>query len=197
MGDQDHDGVAGSALDRRQGAAGPRRDQVAHRPRALGQVVLSPFFELGDRAQPARLGEVAALRKDHQRVPWADPAGELADRVDHLGPATLARRDEPRRQAVEDHVDHRLPLQRVLEHDPRPPVLLDEEVVDQEERVAGAGVAAENQPRRPIGSLQRLDPQIDPEIEAASVPALPQRRTNPRRCCSGPVIATRFSSIFS
>ena len=70
---------------------------------------------------------------------------EFADRIDRALSAIPPGRDELGRQAVEDDVDHWLPLQRLLEHDPGTTIFVHQEAVDQQERIARAGVPAEHQ----------------------------------------------------
>ena len=83
----------------------------------------------------------------------------------------IARADEPVRQPVQQDVDRRVPLQRVLEHDARLPVVLVDEGVHEQERVARPGVPAEHQEwpvvvRRWSRAVD-LDPQVQHSLRLA------------------------------
>ena len=159
-----------------------------------------------DRPQPPLDREVAALGEDQHRVAAAQVAahgGDLDLRV------ATARVDEPVRQPPADHVDQRVQRQRLVHHDPRPPAVAAEQVVEDEQRVALAGVDAEHDERpsvrqRGFGALGPVDrhahardPQRRPRDGAdepaqnrvvGTVPAVrarrptaPSRRRPPRR----------------
>ena len=165
--DQQHVRVRGRGH-RGERAAGPRGHQVVH-PFGLGRLVGVPEpAQPLDRPGPAPLGEVAALREDDHRVARAGPAGQRGDRLGDVVGDVRVRGDEAVRQPVEQHVDGRVELQRVLEHDPRPQLGERHQLADQQHRVARPGVPAEHQlrpvpaERAPVAGADHPQPERPP-----------------------------------
>ncbi len=170
--DEDHAGVR-RRVHRREQPAGPGRQDVAHPLGALRHPVQAALAQPFDRPDPAARREVAALREDHERVVLVEADGEVADVL--LDRSALAvRRDEPVRQPVEQHVDRRVPLQHVLEHDPRLAVEPVDQRVDEHERVARAGVPAHHELGPPGQRGVRVGAD-DVEVQPQRPPRLPEQ----------------------
>ncbi len=100
-----------------------------------------------DRTGAPRRRDVAPLREDQQGVARGHGCRQAPDLLDH-GVLLPGRRVQERHgQPVEQHVDHRVPLEGLLEDHARPTTLPRQQLVDEEERVAGSGMAAQDQQR--------------------------------------------------
>ena len=88
--------------------------------------------------------EVAALRKDEQRVLVAEARRQLRDLALRVA---AARVDKAIGQPVAEDVEQRLQAQRLVQHDARAAAVADQQLVQDEQRVALAGVAAEHDQR--------------------------------------------------
>ena len=151
MGDE-HDVRLRGRLDRGERAAVPRRQDAFHRLRPLGRAVVALAAQVGDRPQPQPLGEVVALRVEHEGVAVAHPAGEVSDLPHEVVAVLRVVVDEEARQAVADDVDDRIPLEEAEHHDARPPVVPDHQLADHHQRVAEAGMPPEDEERPGRGS---------------------------------------------
>jgi hypothetical protein len=169
--DDEHGGVVGCGVERGQEAAGVRHHDVRHTVRAVGQGVLTARPQRRDAPGTPLGRDVAALREQHEgavvREVTRDPGDRLGGAV-LAPPAPRGRRDEGGRQPVQQHVDRRVPLQRVLEDDgggaPRPA----QQGVEQDERVPGAGVPAHDDERGvgQGGAVGRLHDDPQPQCPA-------------------------------
>ena len=164
------------AAQRRQGAGRVRRHHVAH---LLARGRLAPATLAAEAPQgvaaPLR-GEVAALREQHQHPARPEAGGDVAD----LRFAVLRVRgvEHRVRHPVADEIDAGVDRQRLLEHDARGAVEVAEQLVDEQHRVAGAGMAAEEE-ERPVALQRRgrLRRRVlgDVDVAAGSAPASPCR----------------------
>jgi hypothetical protein len=108
-----------------------------------------------DGPAPAERCPVAALGEDDERVATAQPGREPPDLLGALpcgvpaGVRLLA--EEGVGQAVGQDVDARVELQRGLHDHPRAALAAADQVVDEQERVAGARVPAEHDERAVAG----------------------------------------------
>ena len=137
MGDH-HDVGLGGGVQRRQQAAGPGSQHVPHALRAVGHRPVAAGAQPVDLLRAATGREVSALREDHEGVVAVQVGGEGADLVHDVVPAG----DELGRDPVQQHVDHRVPGERLLEHHPRLAVVGVHQRVDQHEGVGRARVPA-------------------------------------------------------
>jgi hypothetical protein len=113
------------------------------------------------------VGEVATFWKKQQGVVAVHSFSEDADRRGDVASGAGFGRDEPARQSIDEHVDHRIELKRILEHDPRLALIHRDEFVDEQKRVAGSRMAAEHE-QRPLRGRE------SPEESAVRVVPRPQ-----------------------
>ena len=144
--DEDHVGVR-AGRDGGQRPAGPGREQVGHLPGPLGQVAAAGVLQPPDAAAPAAGRPVGALGEDHQRAGRVQAAGQPLDLLGEDALPGLAVPDEHVGQPVAQHVQAGVELQRRLHHHPRPAPVDAEQLVDEQERVAGPGVPGQHDDR--------------------------------------------------
>jgi len=143
---EDHVGF-GTAGDGRQGSAGPRRQQVRHGASAVGQVMVARLVQPADPAVPPARCPVTPLREDHQCGVALQPPGQALDLLDKLAIPGTAAAHEHIGHAVGYHVHGGIELHRRGHHDVRAAAAGVEQVVHEQERVAGPGVAAQHDHR--------------------------------------------------
>lgn len=159
--------------DRGEHPAGLGRQHVLHRLGPVRQPQPSLLPQKADGPLPAALGEDAALREDQEGVQRSHLGGQLRDRRGHVVAAVAPGVHGPGGQPVEDDVDERVQLQRVLEHDARPAAGPAEHLVHEQERVARSGLPAHDD-QRPLGRGRvAVVPEpwavgLDPEHEQAA-----------------------------
>jgi hypothetical protein len=138
---------------------------VPHRARPRRLLLVAGLLQPLDGALPARRREVAAPGEEEHHFAGAGVLGHRRDL--HLRVAA-ARVDEAVRQPVAEDVDQRVEPQRLVEHQPRSAPVPAQQLVQHEQRVALAGVAAEHDRR--LGGLrergQRLLGAVDPDLDA-------------------------------
>ena len=148
-------------------------------------------------------GEVAALGEDHERVVVVEAGRQRRDlRLEVLALRRVGR-DEPGRDPVQQHVDRRVPRQRVLEDDARLAVVPVHERVDQRERVARPGVPAADQQRlagvgvrcRALGRRCRAAAPASPRGTAPTSRPAPGRSGCPAVRRPHPAAATRREPV--
>ncbi len=153
MGDED-DVRAGAGGDRGEGAAAVRRQHVGHRRRPLGQVGAAAPAQPVDGPLPAVRRPVAPFGEDHQGAAVGHARRQPPDLLGPLagggrpvgGPA-----QERVRQPVGGDVRGRVQLQGGLHDHPRAALALAQQVADEQQRVARAGVPAEHDQRLVTG----------------------------------------------
>ena len=165
MGDEHH--VRGrTGGDRRERPADARRQDIGHRTGPFGQMIEAMVPQPGYGAAPALRRPVAALGEDDEGalgVQAGRQALDLADVVARSAVRPGARSavrpgarsgarsgpavDERVGQPVGGDVEARIQLQRGLHHDARAPPAGAEQVMDEQQRVAGARVTAEHDER--------------------------------------------------
>ncbi len=151
MRDEDHVGVPGR-LHGREGPAGPRRGDVGHLARPRGLLGVPAALQALDTALPPGRREVPALGEDQHRAVVTDVPGHRGDLDFGVTPARI---DEAVGQAPAEDVDQRIHPQRFVEDQARPAAVPAEQLVEDQQRVALAGVAAQHDDRLPAGR-QRL-----------------------------------------
>ncbi len=161
----EHDVGRRCGVQRREEAARPRCQHVGHRLGAVGHPVHAQLAQpLDPPLAPAR-GEVAALREDHERVVRVEPRGQLRDLVLDALSRRRVRRDEAGGDPVQQHVDGRVPRQRVLQYDARLTVVPVHQGVDQREGVARPRVPAADQQRLARVRVGRRSRGLDGQVE--------------------------------
>ena len=148
-----------------------------------------------NRAMPAARRRSVKLPPSGKITKASSPSSAVASAPIWRSTAVTPGREEPVRQAVEHDVDRRVPLQRGGEHDPGLAGVPVDQGVQEQERVAGPGVAAEHQQRTAevlvrVGALDlhpqpehpRRGPVEHPEVPADEpvVHALERRRPRER-----------------
>ena len=179
MGHEDH--VCGRARpDRGEGPAGARREEVGHRRRPFGQIRMAPTAQAFDAAAPPDRGPVPAFGKEEQSVPVAEAECQPPDLLGLLpvavpGAAAGVAAEERVGHPVGHDVQARVQLKCRLHDDPGTPFADREQVVDEQQRVAGAGVPAEHDERAVIGQgLVRRRRHLDLEPAGAARNAVDQ-----------------------
>lgn len=141
-------------------AALPGRQHVGHGGGPLGQVRVAAAPQPVDAAPPAQRRPVAALGEDKEGAAGLQARREPPDLFRPLAPESgplaagaaasfPARAQEGVRHPVTDDVQARVQLQSGLHDDPGPTAAHAEQVVDEQQRVAGAGVPGQHD-QRPV-----------------------------------------------
>ena len=130
---------------------------------------MPPLAQALDGPDPATGGEVAPLREDDQRVVVVETGRQVGDvPFDVRAAGARVRGDEAVGQPVENDVDRGIPLQGVLEHDARVAPVPVHQRVDNQEGVAGAGVARHDDQRSATVVRRRRALDDDPDAEHPS-----------------------------
>ncbi len=141
MREEDEVGVRGRRVDGGEQAGTVRGQHVFQGPRG-GQQLGAALAQPAQQAGAPRGGEVAALRKDHQRVRRAEVLGEAGDLRGGVVPLLGIERDEAVRGAAQQSADQRIDGECLAEYEPWPASEGGQERVGEQEGVAGARVPA-------------------------------------------------------
>ncbi len=192
MGHEDH--VCGRAgADRGEGPSGTGRQEVGHRRGPFGQIRMTPSAQALDAAAPPERSPVPAFGEEEESVPVAEACGQPPDLLCLLPAAepgaVRAAAEERVRHPVGHDVQARVELDCRLHDDPGTPLADREQVVDKQQRVAGASVTAEHDEGALIGQgLVRRRCHLDPEPAGADRHAVDQvEKPRHDRVVAGPV----------
>ena len=164
--------ASGAASSAARKPPGPRRQHVGHRSARVGHPVAGRACAAGrSPARAARGVKLPPSGKITNASFSSRPVASAAICASRSSPGPGVGRDEPGRDPVQQHVDRRVPGQRVLEDDPRLAVVPVHQRVDQHERVArvrraGSRPAAAGPGARPVSgpSVSMLEPQHPPGL---------------------------------
>ncbi len=144
----EHDDVeVGPGRERGNDAARARRQDVLLLLGLLRPLQLAVPPQVAHRPLVPLRRPVATLGEDQQRLVVDQGQRQLPHRLDPVVSGSRARRQEVAVETVQQQVDARVPLQRLLEHDLRPAFERRQQQVDQRERVTRPGVPTEHEQR--------------------------------------------------
>ena len=195
--DEDDVGVAGLGQ-RRQDAAGLRRHHVLEPLGLLRLVDVALAPQPLDRPLAPVLGDVAALGEDDEGVVRRRGCGSARRPARRRGPPPRPGSGRMNRfgSRLSTHVDRRVPLQGVLEHDARLAGVPVQQRVHDEERVARAGVPAAGSAAAARRTTSAAGPRRRPARAApAGTPrTAPAGTTSPARSAPAGSAATGSAS---